>query len=172
MHDDHHHHGDHGHSHDHDHAHRHSPARGHNHRHGATQWQVPHRPDGEERPEAGERDLDLVETEFVLGFVRAADPTSFLRLARVPFVGVTPDGRRLHLLRVLVENLVDVGSVVPILGEDAARYDPLPGPLTSRRQRLTFVYHDGSGVELLEFAQARNLVDETGPSRFELPAQA
>lgn len=170
MHDDHHH--DHGHDHAHTHAHTHAHGHGHNHRHAATQWQVVHRPDSEVRPEEGERDLDLVETAFAEGFSRTTDPTSFLRLAKIPFVGVGPDGRRLHLLRVQVENLADVGSVVPLLGGEGMRYDPLPAPLTSRRQRLTFIYHDGKAIQPLEFAAARTLVDETGASRLDLPASA
>ncbi len=36
-------------------------------------------------PGTAEPDLDKVEKAFVDGFLAATDPTSFLRLARVPF---------------------------------------------------------------------------------------
>ena len=51
------------------------------------------RPDREHDARARhEPDLDLVEMAFVEGFATATDPTSFLRLARIPFEAV--DGRR------------------------------------------------------------------------------
>ena len=81
----HHHAHDHEHHHDHDHA-PHGP--GHNLPHGASgaaQWQTPHRPEGPSGTPAVEPDLDKVEKAFVDGFLAATDPTSFLRLARVPF---------------------------------------------------------------------------------------
>ena len=40
-----------------------------------------------------EPDLDLIEAAFVDGFSAASDPTSFLRLAQVPFELTTADGR-------------------------------------------------------------------------------
>ena len=74
---------------------------GHNSRPGPVQWQVPHRR-SEEKPGTAQpdtRDLDLVEASFVEGFARCSDPTSFLRLAGVPFTAAqenssrTPTGR-------------------------------------------------------------------------------
>jgi hypothetical protein len=81
-----------------------------------------------------------------------------LRLAGIPFSGVAMDGRRLHLLRVEIEDLTDVGSAVPLLGGAGVRYDPLPEKLVSRRRNLRFAYHDGAQVVWLEFAEARVLV--------------
>jgi hypothetical protein len=134
-----------------------------------VQWQVPHRPNGEAvEPPPAERDLDLVETSFVEGFHRAPDPTSFLRLAKIPFVGVDKTGRRLHLLRVETESLADVGAVAPLIGGQGVRYDPLPAQLVARRQRLTFVYHDGRQLMRLNFAEARVLADETAASQFSI----
>ena len=80
MHDDHHHH-EHGH-HDHGPGHNHPPRQ-------AVQWQTPHRPAGAMAlsPEQPEPDFDLVEAAFAEGFATASDPTSFLRLAGVPFEG-------------------------------------------------------------------------------------
>jgi hypothetical protein len=129
---------------------------GHNRPPRAAQWQVPHR-DGGGAPDAVpiEQDIDKVETAFVQGFMDAPDPTSFLRLAHVPFEFDAPDGARLTLLRVEIEAMTDVGSVTPHLGGTSFRYDPLPANLVSRRRRLRFVYFDGGTLRRLSFAELR-----------------
>ena len=147
--------------HDHHHAADGAPGPGHNHaipRRPTVQWQTPHRdaaPDDDH--DHGEPDLDLVETAFVEAFATAADPTSFLRLARVPFEARTGEGARLVLLRVEVEAVTDVGAVMPHLGGTTFRYDPLPAQITSRRKRLQFVYFDGKEVRGLSLAEVRGL---------------
>jgi hypothetical protein len=142
--------------------HRHA-LRGHNRVERPAQWQTPHRPPGEQH--AGEaspvQDLDLVAASFAEGFATCSDPTSFLRLAGIPFVGVDAAGRRLHLLRIELENFTDVGAVVPLLGGQGVRYAPLPGRLVSRRRQLRFVYHDGAQIVRLDFAAARALADRS-----------
>lgn len=181
-----------GHDHSHDHAqgghagHGH----GHHHDHGAdlwtrpgpvghnapgartVQWQTPHLPHDHAAPPADPagRDLDLVEAAFVEGFGRASDVVSFLRLSGIPFVGEDGEGRRFHLLRVEIEDRVDVGAVMPLVGGAGVRYDPLPARLTSRRRTLAFAYHDGRGVARLDFAAARRLADRSDASRLELPS--
>lgn len=174
AHDPHHHHHDHGHHHHHGHGHHHhhptpGPV-GHNGaRPQAAQWQTPHLPEETRAPADPRReDLDLVESAFVEGFSRAPDPASFLRLAGIPFVGEGAAGRRLHLLRTEIEDVVDVGAVTPLLGGAGVRYDPLPSRMASRRRRLAFVYHDGSAVVRLGFAEARTLLDVSGPSELAL----
>jgi hypothetical protein len=133
---------------------------GHNHAprpRRATQWQTPHR-DGAESPVAyEERDIDKVETAFVEGFLDAPDPTSFLRLAHVPFEIAAADGAKLNLLRVEIDAITDVGSVTPHVGGASFRYDPLPANLASCRRRLGFVYFDGSGLRRLTFADVRGI---------------
>jgi len=162
----HHHHGHdhHGHSQDHDHSHDHDHAPhgpGHNHAHGRApvQWQTPHQPEGEgTKPVAlAEPDLDKVETAFVEGFFAAADPTSFLRLARIPFE-IAQGGTSLKLLRVEIDALTDVGSLTPHLGGGTFRYDPLPSNFISRRRRLRFIYFDGAGLTPLSYAELREIV--------------
>ena len=137
---------------------------GHNHAHGpqrVAQWQRPHLDEahGHEANDAAnvEPDLDLVETAFVEAFASAPDPTSFLRLAQVPFEAVAPDGVRLALLRVEVDAVADVGSVMPHLGGSSFRYDPLPARMVTRRRRLRFVYGDGRTTRALSFAEVRAL---------------
>jgi hypothetical protein len=147
--------------HDHPHPHPHPHPHGHNAARDAAQWQTPHLPPGEIAGAAPpERDLDLVETSFIEGFTRCTDPTSFLRLAAIPFSATTPDGRTLNLLRVEIEDLTDVGSAVPLLGGQGMRYDPLPSRLVSRRRRLSFAYHDGAQTMRLDFGAVRALATQ------------
>ncbi len=135
---------------------------GHNHA-GApqrvVQWQRPHLDATHEHGahDQVEPDLDLVETAFVEGFAGAPDPTSFLRLAQVPFEATAPDGARLALLRVEVDAVTDVGSVMPHLGGETFRYDPLPAKMVTRRRRLRFIYGDGRAAHALSFAEVRGL---------------
>jgi hypothetical protein len=168
MHRDHdHRHGDHDHPHpaddhhSHDHGHRHPAGPGHNRARGpqgAAQWQTPHlEPQEGQTPTAGEPDLDQVEAAFIEGFLGASDPTSFLRLAGIPFDATGTDGAALSLLRVETEVVADVGSVTPHLGGGSFRYDPLPSQLVSRRRRVRFVYFDGAGLRALDFAQVLRL---------------
>ena len=148
-----------GHHHHHHGTHDHGPQGiGHN-GHGAAQWQTPHLPAGHAAPEAApvETDLDLVETAFVEAFPTASDPTSFLRLAGVPFTGKGRDGVVLSLLRVEADQTTDVGTLTPHLGGASFRYDPLPAAMTSRRKPLAFVYFDGGGTVRLSLAEARAL---------------
>lgn len=153
--------------HDHDHHH-HDPhpgngARpeaagvGHNHEiREAAQWQTPHLDPGHAQPqEHGEPDLDQVEAAFVEGFMTASDPTSFLRLARVPFEIKAADGARLVLLRVETDVVADIGSLTPHVGGKSFRYEPLPKSLLSRRRHLRFVYFDGERLQALTFANVR-----------------
>jgi hypothetical protein len=154
--------------HDHDHGHQGGGAAdwppagpGHNHampRQPAAQWQTPHREGREPAPDdQGEPDLDLVEAAFVEAFVVAGDPTSFLRLARIPFETTAADGTRLVLLRVEIEAVTDVGGIAPHLGGASFRYDPLPAKITSRRRRLRFAYFDGREMRMLGLPQVRAL---------------
>lgn len=162
-HDHHHDHGAGGHSHGHGHSH----GNAHGHNHGvspkpAAQWQTPHLPEPpleEDDHVHVEPDLDLVEQAFVESFGTASDPTSFLRLARVPFDAIATDGTRITLLRVETEDVTDVGTVMPHLGGGSFRYDPLPAQMVSRRRRLRFVYFDGKAPLPLSLAQVRMLAE-------------
>lgn len=145
------------------HDHHDAPGHGHNHvPRRPVQWQTPHKAHHEHPPEptAGEPDFDLVEAAFVESFATASDPTSFLRLAGVPFVGTDGSGRRLSLLRVEIDQTTDLGALTPHLGGGSFRYDPLPAKLVSRRRRLRLVYHDGEGLRALSLAEAKALTAE------------
>jgi hypothetical protein len=129
-----------------------------------TQWQVPHKrgdhdPDHDHDHEtaAAEPDFDLVEASFVEGFWAASDPTSFLRLAGVPFHGRDGTGRVLALLRVEQEQTADVAAVTPQLDGQGMRTDPLPASRVARRRRVRLVYLDGTAPVRLTLAEARAL---------------
>lgn len=161
------------------HDHDHHPRNGHHHQHGGVsgyglapvaghnaaaqvaQWQEPHS-HGHAHHDAPEADFDLVEASFAENFPKASDPTSFLRLARIPFVGRSRDGRVLRLLRVEYEEATDVGSVAPQLGGESLRYDPLPAQMVSTRKRLRFTYQDGERVVRLTLAETRALEEGEG----------
>jgi hypothetical protein len=136
------------------------PRPGHNRREGdeVAQWQVPHLKGNGQAPAVGlEADADLIEVAFIRGLATAPDPTSFLRMAKIPFDARTSDGVRLVLLRVETESINDVGSVTPHLGGGSFRYDPLPGRMVTRRERLHFVYFDGREPRVLSLASVRGL---------------
>ncbi len=136
---------------------------GHNAAGHVAQWQTPHTHDDDSPPvpASTEPDFDLVEEAFADAFPKAEDPTSFLRLANVPFVGARPDGSRLFLLRVEQDFATDIGSLAPAVGGGAHRYAPMPKGMVSRRRRLGFVYTDGDAVVCLSLSEARALWDQS-----------
>ncbi len=85
-------------------------------------------------------------------------------MARTP--GRRSDGRRLALLRVEQATETDIGSATPLLGGGGFRYAPLPARMTSKRERLRFVYFDGAETVELGFEAAKALTrcapDENG----------
>jgi hypothetical protein len=128
-----------------------------------AQWQVLHgrpRPGGGDVCGAAVADLDLVEAAFAEGFLTASDPTSFLRLAGAPFRATASDGAALVLLRVEIDSIADVGAIMPHLGGDTFRYDPLPASMVSRRRRLRFIYFDGTHSRPLSLAEILALSPE------------
>lgn len=153
---------------DHSHDHHQPHGSGHNIVQRPAQWQTPHDPSAADNEgSAPEADFDLVEDAFVTGFTNAPDPTSFLRLARIPFEGKTRQGETLRLLRVEMDETVDVASVTPHLGGGSMRYDPLPAKMVSRRRELAFIYFDGQKTQRLSFAEALTLhrADDAHPSK-------
>jgi len=142
---------------------------GHNHARppNAIQWQRPHlaaEANVADFAAQAEPDLDLVETAFIEGFAVTSDPTSFLRLAQVPFEAMALDGKRVVLLRVETDAVADVGSVTPHFGGVSFRYDPLPAAMASRRRRLRFVYFDGQAPRVLKLHEVRALTSVSSTS--------
>lgn len=99
----------------------------------------------------------LVEGSFVKGVQMASGPTSFLRLAGVPFAATDKTVLMLSLLRVSLDQTADIGTITPDFGGESYRYDPLKAKLVSKRQHLGFVYQDGEVSREFSLAQARAL---------------
>jgi hypothetical protein len=130
-----------------------------------AQWQAPERANGYERyyHHNDEPDLDLIENAFAESFATASDPSSFLRLARIPFEAADGAGTWLVLLRVDCDAVVEVGSLSPPLGGGPMRYAPLPRRMATRRRVLRFVYFAGTATRKLTLGEARALTEAQGP---------
>ena len=136
-----------------------APGPGHNTGFGtASQWQGPKANEGPEARSA-EQDLDLVEQEFYRSVLASADPTSLLRLARVPFVADIGDGKLMRLLRVSVSDEIEVGAVSPGYGGSDVVYHPVPASRVQHARSLRFVYYTPDGNRAFTYAEIRDLPD-------------
>ncbi|MEO0547117.1 MAG: hypothetical protein AAF035_09220 [Pseudomonadota bacterium] len=138
MHDDstdaHTHHHDHTRSHDephgvgHNHPHPHGHADHlHSHTHGTSE---------RDRPE----ELKVFTTAFVEGFRSAADKTSYLRLAGVPFERTGSDGLKMHLVDATIVANWQIGTASPAFGSRELSYLPYPGTMVTGRETMNFIY--------------------------------
>ncbi|MBV6637771.1 MAG: hypothetical protein KI788_17920 [Mameliella sp.] len=113
----HHHPHDHNHPHDHDHLHSHLP------------------------PEDEAAELQVLATQFIDGFVQAADKTAYLRLAGVPFERPGSGGAKaLKLVDVELKTEWQVGTASPSFGTRELSYLPFPGEMVSERTNMALVY--------------------------------
>ena len=119
------------------------------------------RPEGGRKPgiPPAERDLDLVEQEFHRLVLTSADPTSLLRLARVPFVADIGDGKLMRLLRVSVSDEIEVGAISPGYAGSDVVYHPVPASRVQRSRSLRFVYHTLDGIRAFTYPEVRDLPD-------------
>lgn len=124
----------------------------------ASQWQ---NPKTDEMPETrpAEHDLDLVEQEFYRSARTSTDPTSLLRLARVPFVTDMGGGKLMRLLRVSVSDEIEVGAISPAYGGTDVAYHPVPASRVKHTRNLRFVYHTPDGIRAFTYAEIRDLPD-------------
>src|SRR5260370_3699242 len=124
----------------------------------ASQWQDLK---AEERQESrsAERDLDVVEQEVHLLVLSSTDPTSLLRLARVPFVADIGDGKLMRLLRVSVSDGIEVGAISPGYAGSDVVYLPVPASRVQRSRSLRFVYHTPDGIRAFTYAEVHDLPD-------------
>ncbi|MFZ2099828.1 MAG: hypothetical protein WAU86_04615 [Oricola sp.] len=145
MHDDHHH--SHGHSHDHDHGHNHSHSHGqdgHHHHHGPGHNHAHgdhlHSHVGADVARERAEELKTLATAFVEGFRAAADKTSFLRLAGIPFSMKGADGLTMHLVDAKIESNWQIGTASPAFGSRELVYLPYPGKMVTERETMVFTY--------------------------------
>jgi len=124
----------------------------------ASQWQDP-KTDEMLQPRPADRDLDLVEQEFCRSALTSTDPTSLLRLARVPFVADIGDGKLMRLLSISVADEIEVGAISAGYGGSDVVYHPVPAPRVKHSRDLRFVYHTPDGIRAFSYAEIRDLPD-------------
>jgi len=125
---------------------------------GASQWQDAKK---NELPQArpADPDLDLVEQELYRSALTSTDPTSLLRLARIPFVADLGGGKLMRLLSISVSDEIEVGAISPAYGGGDIVYHPVPASRVQHRRNLRFVYHTPDGIRTFRYAEIRDLPD-------------
>jgi hypothetical protein len=124
----------------------------------ASQWQDP-QTDEMLQTRPVDRDLDLVEQEFYRSALTSTDPTSLLRLARVPFVADCGGGKLMRLLSISVSDEIEVGAISAGYGGSDVVYHPVPASRVKHSRNLRFVYHTPDGIRAFSYAEIRDLPD-------------
>ncbi|WP_245190944.1 hypothetical protein [Jannaschia formosa] len=106
---------------------------GHNHAHDHLHSHL--------KPEDRAAELQVLATQFIDGFVQAADKTSYLRLAGVPFERPGKGGATaLKLVDVELKTEWQVGTASPSFGSRELSYLPFPGAMVRERTNMGLVY--------------------------------
>ena len=106
---------------------------GHNHSHDHLHSHLP--------PEDEAAELQVLATQFIDGFIQAADKTAYLRLAGVPFEKPGVGGETaLKLVDVELKTEWQVGTASPAFGSRELSYLPFPGEMVSERTNMSLVY--------------------------------
>ncbi len=86
-------------------------------------------------------DMQVLAAQFIDGFTKAADKTSYLKLAGVPFERAGQGGATaLKLVDVELTTDWQVGTASPSFGSRELSYLPFPGEMVRERTNLKFVY--------------------------------
>ena len=125
---------------------------------GASQWQDAKKGDPLQA-RAADADLDLVEQELYRSALTSTDPTSLLRLARIPFVADLGGGKLMRLLSISVSDEIEVGAISPGYGGSDVVYQPVPASRVQHTRNLRFVYHTPDGIRAFRYAEIRDLPD-------------
>lgn len=124
-----------------------APAQGHNHAHG--EHLESHMP-----PEDAASELQVLTVQFIDGFIQAADKTSYLRLAGVPFERPGMGGTRaLKLVDVELKTEWQVGTASPSFGSQELSYLTFPGEMVRARTNLGLVYVSMDEKKVLDIRQ-------------------
>lgn len=138
----------HHHHHDHDHTHGH----GHNHAHGDHLHSHMHDHDDA-------ADLQVLATQFIDGFVQAADKAAYLRLAGVPFERPGVGGpSALKLVDVELKTDWQVGTASPSFGARELSYLPFPGQMIRERTNMALIYvsmDEKNSLDIREFLMTK-----------------
>lgn len=120
---------------------------GHNHSHDHLHSHL--------KPEDDAQDLQLLTAQFIDGFVQAADKTSYLRLAGVPFERPGKGGSTaLKLVDVSLSTEWQVGTASPSFGARELSYLPFPGEMVRERTNMSLIYvsmDEKSTLDIREF---------------------
>ena len=124
---------------------------GHNHAHDHLHSHLP--------PEDEAAELQVLATQFIDGFVQAADKTAYLKLAGVPFERPGSGGKTaLKLVDVSLTTEWQVGTASPSFGSRELSYLPFPGEMVSERTNMSLVYvsmEEKSLLDIREFLSHR-----------------
>jgi hypothetical protein len=124
---------------------------GHNHAHDHLHSHLP--------PEDEAAELQILATQFVDGFVQAADKTAYLRLAGVPFEKPGIGGpTALKLIDVELRTEWQVGTASPAFGTRELSYLPFPGQMVRERTNMALVYvsmDERSELDIRQFLAER-----------------
>lgn len=110
-------------------------------------------------PEDAAADLQILCTQFIDGFIQAADKTAYLRLAGVPFERPGAGGATaLKLVDVSLSTEWQVGTASPSFGSRELSYLPFPGEMVRARTNMALVYvsaNEKSLLDIRDFLSAR-----------------
>ena len=116
---------------------------GHNHAHDHLHSHLP--------PEDAAAELQVLATQFIDGFVQAADKTAYLKLAGVPFERPGAGGATaLKLVDVSLTTEWQVGTASPSFGSRELSYLPFPGEMVKDRTNMALVYVSSDEKSLLD----------------------
>lgn len=111
-----------------------------------------------------EEELQVLMENFIDGFRAAADKTSYLRIAGIPFHRAGSDGLNLCLVDAHIESAWQIATASPAFGSRELVYMPYPGSMVKGRETMSFVYvslTERADVDLTEVLAAR-LADRGG----------
>ncbi len=154
---------DHTHPHGHHHGHHHSdhvPAHGHGHNHAQSDHLRSHMHEADDAA-----DLQVLTAQFIDGFVQAADKTSYLKLAGVPFERPGRRGAKaLKLVDVELKTEWQMGTAAPSFGSRDLSYLPFPGEMVRARTNMALIYvsmDEKSTLDIRTFlAQRKTEIDQ------------
>ena len=130
------------HHHPHDHNHSHDPDHLHSHL----------------KPEDEAAELQVLATQFIVGFIQAADKTAYLRLAGVPFEKPGKGGETaMKLVDVELRTDWQVGTASPSFGSRELSYLPYPGSMVQERTNMSLIY---VSMDAKETVDIRNFIVE------------
>ncbi len=119
---------------------------GHNHAHDHLHSHLP--------PEDAAAELQVLATQFIDGFIQAADKTAYLKLAGVPFERPGAGGdTALKLVDVSLTTEWQVGTASPSFGSRELSYLPFPGELVKGRTNMALVYVSSDEKSLLDIRE-------------------